>query len=1270
MPRRTKAEIEQLLLSGSRLDWTETGKAASIQLASAEERRLLSYLLGSRVRNPKGLPADFISGLKDAFDGDDDPAASTPRASATPTVAVSWRLARIETEGFGGINTWKGTPFAYDFDCESILIEGPNGSGKSSLVAAIVWCLTGQRPRDGGSAQGPHEAAPVFTPSGTTAGSWPPIACYPPDLKSLSGTPSVWVKLTFRNGVGTEAHAERSLVGGAVKFTIDPSLTIPPVLLETGLLMPTRLGHIRFGANEGSLAEAVQMLTGLDALAELGTFVSELCHGGREFLSYAKTSMRDTHNARFEAAVQQARDALAPLGRTVPQFKPTDTADKNGPMAIFGRDLGDQAKNLLDVVAADLAPGLNLSLPVDQQKVATAIDRAKEELAQGIAGLPTWITLQAISDALNDQAIATLEAAIAHGRTSLEEAAQLERLSTTDTKFRLKAMAASWHAAYASGPIENCPLCDQSLAEKPQLAAQLEKLRSESELASRAFGDSVNAIVAEIDKAVPSAIRRHRLDATRLEPGKLYKEEVRARFVNAERYQQCLTGIAALVSSALGACPSVDLPACGVPSTTGLPEGSLPALEAIDSAERLVALARWARTVHPSWTKWWNDLVGTGQAPPAPMTVAHKLAQLDDAVRASAPYRTAAQALRDAWKEGQIVAEIDIEQGKRQKIADALNPLKSLKRFVDAEAKNAIDGLSSRMAEVLERIHVIERLNFRSAHLERRAGITIRGGFTPDMEIDATLVANSSWLRALLWSFLFSVREEAVEQLGHDRFPVLVFDDPQATFDTTHRHRWAQNIAALQKSPTNVQVILATHDSPFAEELTVATVQGRQAQLVSAGPEIGNLYIVEGSALNRAWRHAIATGTPKAACDYIADVRVHVESMLKLMMRGEIDPQTTVIGDLREKLRQLHASKVSPWSRTLFRTLVGLLDKQKPEIKYLESSHHSTGQALSHTHATDVEKFWRKDLEPQLTKCFHSIREYRLMHGESKALHAAPPIANFPPGHRDAVRSVPIQVHGRAAALTNGHVADGNLTMVEVGQNEREPIVLGHHDAFRIACPRLEPVAREGDILIVAEDESPPPGSLVIAVYGDQLVARRFQVSSDHPDVAVLTAQANNPKEIASPVIAHISTVKFRKVIGVLFDPQGGPVTAPPNCEVVDCGGDAAITKLKSGTFGLVQVSGDSAQPQVLDGQFLLVKDAVSPQVAFKTLDGMPVIVADSDNHQYFKRLRVVGTKGIVLESLDSTGNSPPVFLSMPGERGTTIDRVWPVAGILFERPN
>ena len=46
-----------------------------------------------------------------------------------------------------------------------------------------------------------------------------------------------------------------------------------------------------------------------------------------------------------------------------------------------------------------------------------------------------------------------------------------------------------------------------------------------------------------------------------------------------------------------------------------------------------------------------------------------------------------------------------------------------------------------------------------------------------------------SWLRAVLWAFTFALRKEAVEQFEKDLLPLLVFDDPEATFDAEHRHR-------------------------------------------------------------------------------------------------------------------------------------------------------------------------------------------------------------------------------------------------------------------------------------------------------------------------------------------------------------------------------------------------------------------------------------------------------------------------------------------------
>jgi len=1268
MPRQTRAEIEQSLLKGTRIPWVDGAKREVLELDTPVRRRLFEFLLKSKVRVVKGLPASFVLGMAEAFDSDLDPATVKATSGGQPRTAGPWYLTRIETEGFGGINVWGGTRFTEELDGQSLLIDGPNGSGKSSFVAALIWALTGQRPRDASDGVNEPDQSQVFDSNGRKVGEWPPLACYPDKAGLLSQTPFVRVKLTFKNAAGIEAAIDRTLRNGQTNLDVDPRLELPPVLIETGLVMPTRLAHIRFGAGEQQLTDAVQMLTGLDEIALLGEFVGELCHKARDYLGYSKAQRRDDIAQQFADSLSTAKTALASIEEKLPDFIPSDTRDKGGSMAELGKKFSEKAATTISVIRADLASNLDLTLSVVQQQVAAAIDASKTEMDQGLSGLPLWTNILTIATEVSPATSVGLAAAVAAARVRLQEALDLNKKAVNDSRFQLKAIAAAWHQKHSSGAVGDCPLCTQSLKDDPQLVAEMEHFRILGDAAQRTFRDNLNAIQRDLEAVIPSSLRRLRGDVIGISPKRDIEVALRARFVDAPRYKTYLTGLAGLMSAALSNTPIEELSNVAPTAVDGLPQGTAEVLEAIAIANRFLTISDWATKNKDLWQQWWDDLTGQTQNPVPQDRFAGKLAQLDDAIRASAPYRDAAKGMREAWKHGLTIDKIDVEQKRRQEIADELEPLKMLRKFAEAETKNAIEGLSSRMATLLDGIHIVEKLKFHSTHLDKKTGVTVRGGFDPDIRIDASLVANASWLRALLWSFVFAVRQEAVEQLGEDRLPLLVLDDPQATFDLTHRHRWAQYIASLQTAPTRIQVILTTHDESFLAQLVTLKVDGRRAYMAAAGADTGCLSLVEGDSLKRSWSDAMKTKTPEAAQAFISKSRIHLETMLKIMLRGEVDTSSLTIGKLRDKIRKLNKDRVTPWNRALFEDLANQLEA-RAEIRHMESSHHSTGLTLGMAEATDVEKYWRKEVSPRLEKGFRAIREYRLLHGESKAMHADPSTVVMPLGHRAVVRQISLEIHGRAAALTNGRLADGNLTMTEFGLHERERIVLGNHDALRVVTSTLEPVARPGDVVLVADNVNVPPGSLVVAICSDHLLARRFQVSPEHPDIAILTAQAISPSAIAPPLIAHISTVTLRKIVGVLFDPAGFPVSAPSGQELADCGGDAAVKKLVSGMLGLVQVSGGSAEPQALDEQYLLIGDAIAPDVACRTLDGRPIIATDSDGRQYFKRLRVVNSEGVVLESLHSGGDYPPVFLSVSGKAGPTIERVWPVLGVLFERP-
>ncbi|MBK8209701.1 MAG: AAA family ATPase [Rhodospirillales bacterium] len=131
--------------------WIEPGnKPASIQLSTATQRRLFDYLRISKVRDVKGLPQPFIDEIAAAYVAAGDPAAANVQQTVNPSASGPWKIRALKIEGFGGVNLWNGKPFELEVDRESLLMEGPNGSGKSSLTAAIIWALTGERPRDHG----------------------------------------------------------------------------------------------------------------------------------------------------------------------------------------------------------------------------------------------------------------------------------------------------------------------------------------------------------------------------------------------------------------------------------------------------------------------------------------------------------------------------------------------------------------------------------------------------------------------------------------------------------------------------------------------------------------------------------------------------------------------------------------------------------------------------------------------------------------------------------------------------------------------------------------------------------------------------------------------------------------------------------------------------------------------------------------------------------------------------------------------------------------
>lgn len=1271
MPRLTRADIERNLLSGRSISWREaSGKSSSITLDAAKQRRLLDFLLKSRVREVKGLPVEFTDSLAAACDAAGDPADSAAASAAGAVGGGPWKIHALKIEGFGGVNAWKGKPLEFELDGESLLIEGPNGSGKSSLTAAIIWALSGERPRDQDTTRA-DEGRPVFGADDKLAGQWPPVATYPTDLPDLKNPPSVTVEIIFTDPVGARASYKRCFDGKDTATVIDPNLNIPSILLEAGLLMPARLPQLRLDQGRGRLTEAVQKLTGLDELIELGTFIQGLCHKSRDYLSYKSTELADARK-EFDRQIEKARSALQPVPLAVPSFKPADTDDRNGPMAALGKTLNEKASELTQVVSGDLVAGLDLSNADVQKQVGLALVGAEQDLKDGLEGLPTWKTLQSVFDALGEPARKKIAEATAAAHQALISAVGFRQQEQADNRYRLKAMGARWHLEHggASEEIADCPLCTHSLNANPTLRQELQSLQSAGEAATRRFADNLNAINAALENTLPQVLRRYLSDALTETPQLALLQDLRAKFVTPDRYSKYLSKCGKLFEAALTNAPAEEILA-PQPAPSQTPETSA-VLERIARIEAMCASAKWFEAQHDAWRKWWKKLAVCEPLPDGsfpqtgPEPIQAHLARLAKALGEAEPYRVGAEAMRAAWREGQLASKIEKELEKRAEIADALGPLKSLGAMAEAQARNAIDELSKRIGEIHGQTYIADNLQFQQASLDKKAGLIVRGKFTDNIRIDATLVANTSWLRGILWAFIFALREEAIEQLGADTFPIFVLDDPQQTFDSEHRHRWAEQIAKLQKATPGIQLLLATHEELFLSLLTIDGVAGRRTLISSAGPELGHIGLFEGDALDRRWQTVLSLKTPAAAQDYMAAMRVYLEGMLRLMLRGEdVKVPTFVIGDCREKISVLNNAGHEPWNRSVFKTLATVLGKTVAEIKYIEIAHHASGTHLGMTEAIDVEKYWKKPLRMTLEGAFRIVREHRALHGGLTALHAFPPSVALPEGYKPFIRGLQFPLVGSAAALSDGKAADGCVHLTIAG-TATETVELKDHIVLRITAPTLEPVARPGDLLLVSEHTKPSEKSLVVAMNEDRLLARRLEIAENHSDVAVLTANAINPRMIAPPVVAKMATLSLKKVIGVIFDHARW--SGATNMEICDCGGEAYARNAFAGMEGLVEVTGHSAEPYALDKQFLIIGKSISFNLTQSQLEGRPVIAEDSDGNRYFKRYRGSGRVAI-LESLEIGGDFAPIILGSTPGATPYLQTIWPVLGVLFERP-
>lgn len=1289
--RRTKQSIEQSLLKGKGgpVKWIDpvTGRSDQIVLEKAQQRRLLAYLLKSRVRSSNDLDKEFIEGLKKAFAGQDDPADEPEEDSARGDTRHTWLLKTIETVGFGGINLYGGEPFEYDLNGDSLCLEGPNASGKSSLIGAVQWALTKERVRD---QEGPTadvvQRREVFDLEGNRIGIWPPVAAYPNDPNELNKIPEVRVRLTFEDRkTGQLAFAERWLTEDDSAEDIDPRLKAAGSLIDIGLLMPSRLAHLRFGDKGGRLSEAVQALTGLESLVVLGDFVAELRHKGRKFLLYWKHEGRPEVEKRFAESIDAAERELPKDEFDLSPYQNLARANLSKELSALKNELSQTAAEKLAVLKDDLAEGLDLTNPKTQARINGSVNSAWEQLKKGWAEIPSIALLKKMTDASKAGQLARLPEKISETKKGLSQAIEWHRKQKEDRKLRLKTVAARYH--FDQHPevdeIDECPLCDEPLEseERKALAAELTVLRRVGEQAEKTLNDACNDLHHLLEEAVPKPLKNDLDMVESLEPKHDIIEDLRNSFVKDSRYAKTLIG-AARVSEACLAALEQELPEFeeGIDDATEfrhdeeVPEPVEAVLALVKRVRKLCQMAEWWELNSSYYRNLWKRLIGakdatTGQYP-ADCLKGH-LTRLDEALVKAQPYSKASVHFASATVAANSWTEITNEQRTRESIAAALEPLTKLRQLVEAESKNSIQRLNSQIKAILNQIYESPTLRFRETILSKKVFGT-RGSFNDKMKIDATLVANTSWLRAILWAFIFALREETIREIGQNPFPLMLLDDPQATFDEQHRWNWAGYLAGISRRPTDnpqkAQLLVVTCDRSFQEvELRIENVGNRYGCVLPATEEARKLAILDGIAIERCWVEFEASPTPNSAKSFAEAVRDYTEILMQFMLRAETAEISGKmnLGKFHSLLDDLIKRKISPFNLREFSELNNSLQSHQKFVQLINIAKHPEGRRISTGQAREIHDMWR-GMRRKFDRAFSVFRGEKVRSRQAETVAPKKPQLISIEGHGIAVSRTALVLQGEVAAMSDGRVADGRMDLVDWDLAQQQKFVLEDHSVYRLTAPTLEPVASAGDLLIVANSAQVNPRNFVVVRVNDIALARRYQLSGDQADTAVLTAQAVYPYDIREPLVVPASSVVLQKVVGVLFDPKRTPYTTSED-EVAELAGESEVISLMRDIRGLFRIKGRSAEPYALDGQYLMVHNAISDESA---LDGHLVLAVDENREYYFKRFRCVDSETIILESLDYRGREGAILLgTKKGSRYSKIEEIMPVAGVLFELP-
>ena len=756
-------------------------------------------------------------------------------AEATEELA-GWKLGHLRAWSFRGLaparREWK-----YDFSGKSHLLYGPNGCGKSSLLGAICWCLTGRIFRDDQAPDVP-EKVKVYSVSGTTTVSERPdgLALMDETGANTAGNDEYWVALqllrTESTGEPRKVWIRRHNQEGLGRSDDGENWTSIRSISEAGvdeldaelhLLMPARVGHIRFG-KDAELLRVFSQIVGLDDLEAIAELAASVSSGLRREATRIKNGDLASEEEKIAEYIKELADCKDEVVTALASFNEV-LGDRRtvADVEAFERAITEKLESLRGQLASDLG----IEIPAEGSD-------GYGEFMQKLENLPGQV--QNAVEELQKSSEEVFSKSVGFGGHSGEELDLLERgleefertagqwvkdrIEWAQEEQRDEKASLMLHAArhFPEGA-SDCPVCERDLSEVSAVKEKLEDLRTlaEQEHLKPAIEDLELQLANKLGNVVALDLRKESktgLCERVISDWSDLKERISKGLL--EPIVDDFDAAIAEISEQMEDTEEVERAPLADGFLEEFPEAFAAVDRAIDDAKKYIRLCRMVVVKKAELKEAFEKALTEGEREGEEDSL-RVILERGRATNREIGVLSAAQKITGELSESvKHKDELTKTVEECQRWADSGDRTKELGGNVRAEVAAMVGDLDGKMKEHFACLYENEILELDmltpghpgNPHLKNQINAYLRAG---SKRIPIGPFSNSGRLRALILSFVFALLEKAKGSINF-----IILDDPAISLDDKHMTRFVDDLVGPRVAAG--QVLLATHYEMFNKD--------------------------------------------------------------------------------------------------------------------------------------------------------------------------------------------------------------------------------------------------------------------------------------------------------------------------------------------------------------------------------------------------------------------------------------------------------------------